>query len=137
MPLLDVNDAFDPSFMDDIVVIRRSQTINAVGRGVDTPQTFSAQAVVVAASPDDLQRVPEEEWMNKTISITTAFRLQGPAIDEAGNITDADQILWHNSVYVIRSLDDFSGYGRGFVNAVAVSIQPIDPPPIPSPVGSA
>lgn len=137
MPLLDVNDAFDPIMMDEFQVIRRVQTISNKGRVVVAETPMTATGVVTAASPDDLQRLPEAEYMNKAISIYTPFRLQGPAQDEAGVVTLPDQVLWHDSVFVVRAVDDFSGYGRGFVSAVAVSVGAVDPPPIPAPVGSA
>jgi len=144
MPTLDVNDAFDPSFWDNIVVIRRIVTIDQHGRARVTEKPISARAVVIAASPNDLQRLPEAEWMNKAIQITTPFRLQGPSIDEVGTVTHPDHILWHGSIYVIRIFDDYAGYGRGFTHAIAVSINAVDPPPpaqggdnpIPTPLNS-
>jgi len=137
MPTLDVNDAFDPSFWDNITVIRRYAQVNQYGRVSVTEVPMSTRGVVVATSPDDLMRVPEHEMMSKSISITSPFRFQGPSIDEAGNVTHPDHILWNNSVYVVRLLDDYSGYGRGFVHVVATSIQNADYPPIPEPMGSA
>lgn len=139
MPTLDVNDAFDPSFYDDIVVIRRAAVINNKGRVTTTNTSTSTRAVVTAASPSDLARLPEAEYMGKAISIYTPYRLQGPARDEAGAETMPDQVLWptDGSVYVVRFLEDYSGYGRGFVHAVAVSVAAVDPAPIPQPVGSA
>jgi galactose-6-phosphate isomerase len=137
MPTLDVSDAFDASFFDDIVVIRRTQVVGNNGRAVLTEKATSTIAVVTASSPDDLQRVPEVEYMNKAITIYTQYRLQGPAKDEAGNETSPDLILWNDSAYVIVSLDDYSRYGRGFVSAVAVSQDAVDPPPMPAPLGSA
>jgi hypothetical protein len=137
MPTLDVSDAFDASFMDDIVVLRRSVSITSKGRTQVTEVPMSASAVVTAASPDDLARLPDSEYMNKAVSIYSQFRLRGPSRDEAGNETMPDEILWHGSRYVVRALDDFSGYGHGFVSAVAVSVDSVDPAPIPDPQGSA
>jgi hypothetical protein len=137
MPSLDVNDAFDLSFWDTIVVIRRVAAINDKGRVSTVDTSMSTLAVVTAASPVDLQRVPEWGWMNKTISLYTPFRIQGPAKDEAGNVTHPDEILWRNSLFIVNFMEDYSGYGRGFVHAVATSKQNVDYPPIPEPVGSA
>ena len=137
MPTLDVTDAFDNSFWDTIVVIRRMAYINNFGRVATKDTSMSALAVVTAASPVDLQRVPEWGLMHKTISIYTPFRIQGPATDEAGNITHPDDILWRNSLFIVNFLEDYSGYGRGFVHAVATSKGNVDYPPIPDPMGSA
>lgn len=137
MPILDVTEAFDISFWDTIVVIRRQASVNNLGRVVTVDKPMSALAVVTAASPVDLQRVPEWGMMNKTISLYTPFRIQGPATDEMGNITHPDEILWRNSLFIVNFMEDYSGYGRGFVHAVATSKQNVDYPPIPDPVGSA
>jgi hypothetical protein len=137
MPTLDVTDAFDNSFWDDIVVIRRVATIDTRGRASTKDVSMSAQAVVTAASPNDLQRMPEWGMMNKAISLYSLFRIQGPATDEAGNVTHPDEILWRNSLFIVNFLEDYSGYGRGFVHAVAISKGNVDFPPIPDPIGSA
>jgi hypothetical protein len=130
VPQHDVNDAFDPAFWDNIIVVRRIVTIDNHGRNSVTETPISTRAVVTAAGPNDLQRVPEEEFFNKAIDVTSPFRFQGTSSDELGNIiTHPDHILWHGSVYVVRALDDYAGYGRGFTHVVAVSINAIDPPP--------
>jgi len=139
MPTLDVSDAFDSSFMDTIVVLRRQVVMDQTGRGQITKTTpMSIQAVVVAASPDDLARLPEGEHMNKAISVYSMSRIQGPSRDEVGIYTHPDQILWHGSIYVVNVLEDYSGYGRGFVHAIATSVQSTDPPPpFPNTLGRA
>ena len=129
MPTLDVGDAFDPSFLDDVTVIRHSSQINDKGRRVDNTTGFSIRAVVVAASPDDLQRLPDVEYMNKAISVcamsdqfSDKAPLQGPS-----EFTAADELLWHGSSYVVMTIQDYSGYGRGFIQATAVSTSQPDP----------
>jgi hypothetical protein len=129
MATLDVNDAFDPSFLDIITVIRRPMSIDDHGRGQYTVKPMSISAVVTAASPADLQRLPEGEHMQKAISVYSTQLIQGPSIDEVGTVTHPDQILWHGSIYVVRYLEDYSGFGRGFVHAIATSTQSVDPPP--------
>lgn len=136
MPTVDVNDVFGPDVCDTIVVVRRSQTM-VKGRAVITEKNLgSVQAVIGPIGPDDLQRLPEGEYFNKAIQIITPFRLQGVAKDELGNDMLPDHVLWHGSVYVIQTLDDFAGYGRGFISATATSISTVDPQ-IPPAVGNA
>jgi hypothetical protein len=130
MPFLDVNDAFDPSFWDNIVVVRRTVVTDINGRGQTTESSLTTRAVVTAAGPNEMQRVPEEEYFNKAIDVYSPFRFQGTSTDELGNVvTHPDHIYWHGSVYVVRTLDDYAGYGRGFIHVVAVSINAVDPPP--------
>jgi len=139
MPTLDVNEAFDPSFMDSVTVIRKLTTINDKGRRVDSEIAFSLQAVVTASGPDELNRLPDIEFMNKAITICAPSDqysdravLQGPS-----DIGGGDEILWHGSNFQVMTIDDYSGYGRGFIQATAVSMSQPDPPPMPTPVGSA
>jgi len=130
MPFHDVNDAFDPSFWDNVTVVRRVIAVDQHGRNSVTETSMSTRAVVTAAGPNDLQRLPEEEYFNKAIEVYSPFRFQGTSTDELGNVvTHPDHIYWHGSVYVVRALDDYAGYGRGFVHVIAVSINAVDPPP--------
>jgi hypothetical protein len=143
MPLLDVNDAFDPSFLDTVTVFRITQTVDQHGRVVRFKQPFTVNAVITATSPDDLQRLPDYETMRKSISIYCPdFRLQGPVRDPADNTvnlneTQPDEIFWHGSTFVVYTMQDYSGYGRGFTSAIATSIDMVDGPPIGGSTGVA
>jgi len=138
MPTLDCNDAFDPSFMDTITVVRRVQVLSNKGRVTTKETARTVAAVVVSATPDDLQRLPDYEMMEKAIRVTSPqFRLQGIVMDELGNKTLPDQILWHGSMYVVHSLEDYSNYGRGFTSVIAISMTQPDPPVMGPPIGNA
>ena len=129
MPDLDVSDAFDPSFWDQLTVDRRTEVEDDHGRTQETVVSYPFQGVVTATSPDDLTRVPEEEYMSKTITVYTQFRLRGP-----GPGISPDIVHWHGTSFIVRALDDFSGYGEGFIAAVCVAIetnQPTNPDPVP------
>jgi hypothetical protein len=143
MPTLDVNDAFDPSFLDIILVDRITQVIDQYGRVHRTKRRYQVNAVVTATGPDDLQRIPEYEMMNKSISVYCPdFRLQGPVRPNAGTVaqlnqTQPDEIIWHDSTFVVHSAQDYSGYGRGFTSAIAISIDSVDAPPLGGSAGVA
>lgn len=122
MPDLDVSDAFDPSFWDTLTVDRRTETEDNHGRTVETTVNYPFDAVVTATSPDDLQRVPEDEYMNKTITVYTQFRLRGP-----GPGISPDIVHWHGTSFIVRAIDDFTGYGEGFLAAVCVAIETNQP----------
>lgn len=117
MPLLDVSDAFDASFWDELVVKRTTETINARGRTTDTVTTDQFLGVVTAVSPYDLQVLPETERMNKAIQIYTQYRLQG-----AGDGHDPDIVHWHGTDFRVVQLEDFTGYGVGFIVVIAVAM---------------
>ena len=137
MPTHHVDEAFDPSFLDNFIIIRRRQRISEFGRVQLLEKRWTGIGVVVASSPNDLLRVPEMQYMNKAVTVYTQWRLQGPA----PNI-QPDEIIWHGSQYLVRSVDDYSGYGRGFLTCVCISIDAVDPAPympdnIGTPWGSA
>jgi hypothetical protein len=130
MPDLDVSDAFGPEMMDTFTVIRRVEVM-VNGRSTTTETPFkNVEGIVAPSSPDDLQRLPEGDYMNKALTIITPFRLQGPSPNYK-----ADEIEWpvvSGNRYLVRVVDDYSAYGEGFIQAVAASIEAMDPPPMGS-----
>lgn len=130
MPELDVSDAFGEELLDTFTVIRRVETlINGRSTTVETPFR-NVEGVVAPTAPDDLQRLPEGDYMNKALTIITQFRLQGPSPNYK-----ADEIEWpanSGNRYLVRVVDDFSAYGAGFVQVIAASIEAMDPPPMGS-----
>lgn len=125
MPLLDVSDALDPVMLDCFSVQRRVQTINQNGRNVPgTKEYVYVYGVVGPTSPSDLDRTPDLQTMPKTISVVTKFSLQGPSPDY-----NPDLIVWAGDTYVVRNIEDWSRYGRGYIRAVAGSIDSQNLPP--------
>lgn len=135
--LLDVSEAFDPSFLDTIIVWRITEVVDHYGRARRYKTRFVVNnAVVIAASPADLQRAPDYQLMNKGLDIyCPTFRLQGPVRDPVSGqtLTHPDEIEWHNSMFVVDSASDFSNWGTGYVYTHCVSITAVDGPPEPSP----
>ena len=127
MPTHDVSEAFDPSFLDNFTIIRRVQRVNQYGRVEIIERRWTGVGVVVASSPNDLQRLPEMQYFNKAVTVYTQWKLQGPS---AG--MQPDEIIWPptpaGSQYIVRSLEDYSRYGRGFISCVCLSIDAVDPP---------
>jgi len=88
------------------------------------------RAVVTPASPSDLQRLPDYQQMGKGISIYSITpRLQGPALNPDGTETQPDHIEWHGSVYLVRMVEDWAGFGQGYVHTIAETLKAVDPPP--------
>jgi hypothetical protein len=119
-PTLDVSDGFDPSFYDELTVTRTTETINIHGRTAQVATTENFIGVVTPASPSDLERLPEAERMKKAISVYTQYRLRG-----VGPGYDADIIHWHGTPYQVSNLNDYSGYGVGFISVTAVAMSNI------------
>lgn len=117
MPLLDVTEVLtDPDFAEfNLVCVRNTQKIDDNGRAYNVPRTFPFVGVVTSAGGVELQRLAEAERNKQTISIITRFRLA--AGDDTRN---ADVVTWACKQYTVRTTDDYSHYGRGFIQAIAV-----------------
>jgi len=132
MPFLDVSDAFDADFLDEISVIRRQQVVSNKGRGstIDAP-AVTAYAVVCPASGSDLERLPDYDIAKRYISVVTQFRLQTASTGAGGATFKNDIVVWAGTTYEVITLDDASRYGQGFVEAICASIDYQDAPPTP------
>jgi hypothetical protein len=105
----------EPELADGFLVLRRAEGTDEHGRANPTVvRTFETHGIIVSATPNDLARVPDQQHQQKTISISTQFRLQGPYPG-----VQPDVIRWHGDDYVVITLDDFTSFGEGFVNALA------------------
>ena len=126
MPDLSVDEVFASHMLsDDIVVFRRSETIGDNGRSViAVSETFATWGVVVPGAPDDLERGSDKQFMRKTLSITTPFRLQGPA-----DGFQPDIVSWHGDSFIVTNVSDYTGFAGGFVVATVQSVDFIDQPP--------
>ena len=130
MAFLDVSDVLlDPDFTNSFVVQRRLETVDVNGRS--QVQTFSAPSfgVVTAASPNDLERLPESDVYRRVISIVTKFKLRGETKDASGNNWKPDLIVWQGDHYLVREIDLYSQFGAGFIQALCSSEDLVDKPP--------
>ena len=126
MPDLSVDEVFASHMLsDDFVVSRRSETVGDGGRAViAVTGTFNTRGVVVPATPDELNRGGDKQFMRKTLSITTPFRLQGPAPG-----FQADIVTWHGDDFIVTNVGDYSGFAAGFVVATVQSVDFVDQAP--------
>lgn len=125
-PYLDVSEALlDPTLVDQFVVTRRPEVIDAHGRStVPAPIVFkNIIGVVTAASPNDLERLDDQDRMGRHLSIVTKFRLQGPSPG-----FKPDTITWKGDVFIVKSIDPYPQFGDGFVQALVGSIDTQDQP---------
>lgn len=117
-----------PMLADHVNVLRRPQSINGYGEVVIGPvETFQrVVAVVTMASPDDLERLDDNQRMGRNISVVTNFAAQGPAPG-----FQPDEITWpisNGDTYVVKAVDPYPQFGPGFVQVIAGSIDSIDQP---------
>lgn len=114
MARIDVTEVLlDPDFLDDTLVCERQiQTVSKGGVASNDPQSIAFAGVVTAGKGDVLNRLSGGERIEGDILIVTRFKLI--AGDDG---ISADVVLWNNRRYTVRSIADYTNYGRGFVAA--------------------
>jgi hypothetical protein len=115
MPNLDVTDLLtDPDFVDRTLLCNRGvQLVGADGLAQNTVTAIPFQGVVTSLRGSELERTPDGERITGSILIVTRFIL----IDGKHGLT-ADVIQWRGARYTVTDVNDYSSYGRGFVQAV-------------------
>jgi hypothetical protein len=131
MPQLDISDVLlDPVIAGTrFQIIRRQETVDNYGRSQITKTYHWATGSVTPGGDNTLAREEAFQTQSNTISVTTAFRLRGPSKDLAARNHQPDVVVWNGSQYVVRTLNDFTGFGAGVVTAECVSMTIVDLPP--------
>lgn len=125
MPFTSVTRAIsNPRFQSAFTVERRSETVGNDGFAVLTPTPIAAKGVICSASPSDLERLPDEQHMGRSHSIVTRFRLQGPSPGK-----QADVVIYRGNRFLVVSVDDYTEWGSGWVQAIVTSMNHIDTAP--------
>jgi hypothetical protein len=130
---VDVTDVLlDPAIAGErFTVLRRKETVNDLG--VASWEWLTFPEVIGSVTPTGDQSLVREEAYQvsaKTMLVITEFRLRGPSKDAAGANYQPDIVVWNGNYYLVRSVDDFSRYGAGFVQAECTSTDLIDQAPL-------
>lgn len=122
--MIDVGDVLlDVDIAQTFTVLRRASTRTDKGREqVAVRRINNVVGVVCAASPNDLERLPEEQRMGRNLSIVTKFSLRGPAPG-----FQPDEVVWRGDTFLVKTVDPYPGFGP-FVQAIAGSIDSQDRP---------
>src|SRR5579872_928184 len=129
MPAIDVTGAISsPLFQDSFSVTRRVQTVGNDGYVVITPTSLGTQyGVVYPSNENERRQLPDLTIRDKTVTIITRFALRGES-EVSGTEYMADNVTWHGDTFVVRKVEDWSGYAAGFVMAICSSIDLTDAP---------
>ena len=114
MPGLDVSEVlFDPDFVTlGLLCTRSTPVVGANGIAVNTTTTTPFAGVVTSDKGELLERLATGQRVHGSITITTVFRLR-----DGGGGYAADIVTWLGAQYTVTDVKDYSGYGRGFVEA--------------------
>lgn len=104
----------DPDFVaGNLVAISRAQAVNNAGRTENTEVRTAFSGVVFPGTGNLLVRGPDGERVSADMAVVTMHPLSAGS---AGN--PADEVVWRGSRYTVKSVQDYSNWGAGFVLAL-------------------
>ncbi|PHM39272.1 head-tail adaptor [Xenorhabdus mauleonii] len=114
MPFLDVTEVlFDPDFCDPSLTYKRRQSvIDADGFPSTRETVFHFSGVVTVDRSVEAQIRMSGQTVTGNILIVTTERLTA---GETGRIGDI--VTYQNREYLVKSVDPYTAYGAGFVQA--------------------
>lgn len=137
MPDIDVSDLLDDPDVagESFSVIRRQEVVGTNGVATLTPVTYpqAGQPPIVGSitptGDNSLVRAEAYTTQSNTIEVITPFRLRGPSKDTGGNSFQPDIVLWKGNHYEVKTLNEWTSYGAGFVGAecIAIDFNPLAP----------
>lgn len=125
-PQLDVNIVLSsPMFMDTFTVVRRNSGVNDQGRMVTVETPMPTTGIVQPSGANTQDRPKDYATGRKSCLVITQFRLRAQS---DGYMPDL--VLWRGDDYLVETIEDFTNYGRGFVQAYCTSQDLQDAPPM-------
>lgn len=128
MAELDVSDAFGPELLDQFKYRRRTEEVDSNGEAVITSATLRGVGVICRAGQNDLERLPEFDAAKSYISVVTQTRLRGVS-RQYGTQFKPDLIEWQGSIFQVETIEPYTHFGSGFVQAIAGSVDSVDEAP--------
>lgn len=133
MPEIDVTEVLLDSDIagESFVVIRRTELVNIFGERTN-PYGNKRELAIGSVTPTGENSLVREEGFQtqtKTIKVITPTLLRGTA-KYAGQKFDPDIVLWRGDYYVVRTVEDYSQYGVGMIEAECSSTDYVEQPPM-------
>ena len=121
MANLDVTEILcDPDFMDQLVCIRYSQTVDIHGRAANASTSIPFYGVATSNQGDVLERIATGERIKGSITIHSMFLLR----DGSGQGQTADEVQFNGQTYTVSNVNSYSHFGAGFT-AANCDIKPV------------
>ncbi|NFH34450.1 hypothetical protein FC976_18470 [Clostridium sporogenes] len=99
----------DPRISKTFVVFRKSGKWEK-GRFIQEEVQTNMDGVIVPATPEEIEQIPEADRKGGEISIHTTSKLYTTHLEKDFKGT-SDEVLWHGERYKLTSLGDLSDYG--------------------------
>ena len=125
-PQLDVNIVLSSlMFMDTFTVVRRTSGVTPQGRTETVETQIPTTGVVQPSGANTQDRPKGYATGRKSCLVITQFRLRSQT---QGFIPDL--VLWRGDDYLVETVEDYTSFGRGFVQAYCTSQDLQDAPPM-------
>lgn len=130
MPDIDVTDVVLGSAVagDEFIVIRRVETVGDNGESSVEVFRYPAAGSIQPEGDNDLEREADFDTGVHTIAVITPFRLRLSATDGKGVSFKPDIVGWNGNNYVVKTVEDYSHFGRGLIQAICTSEDFVDEP---------
>jgi galactose-6-phosphate isomerase len=117
VPMLNVMPAVTSLLMQDRAdVYRRCEVVNGFGESTTSRDvTKGVPCIIWPGGQNKLDRRPEAQSTEKVIEMVSRF-----AFNMASDGKQADVIAWRGDEYTVTSVADYSQYGAGFTQAMAM-----------------
>lgn len=106
-----------------ITVIRRREIVNNKGRSELTTETIIGRGAIQPLGDNSLLRDECFTMQKSGITVWSTVRIRGASKDpSSGAIYQPDLILFNGNYYEVRSPDDWTPFGAGYVKADCIEI---------------
>ena len=113
-------------------VLRRKQITNNFGEAKKEIEIVpGVRGVLYPEGSNDLDRKSDAQLQTKTITVLTMFAMRGESESaNSGGKFQPDVIRWNANHFLVKRVEDYSKYARGFVKVTAHSFDMIDQAPV-------
>lgn len=122
MAELDVTELlYDPDFVDPVILIHRTATVDAFGENVLVETSFNTVGSVQATSGRDMQRLPE---LLRLANVST-FWIKAEIVTDGFMSKYPDIIVFRYARYQVQQVLNWENFGNGWTQGLCVVEKPI------------
>ena len=103
----------DPDFADTLTARRLLQTIGQNGRATSVATDTQFVGVAFPGTGNLMIRSQDGERVSADMTVVTQH-----ALNAGSNGNPADEVVWGGNRYTVKSVQDYSNWGAGFVLAL-------------------
>jgi hypothetical protein len=130
MPLVDVTELLtDPDIAGQFfTIIRRQEIVNNFGESTWVIQKIPTIGSVQPSGDNSLIREDGLDAQSDSIKLCTTFRLRGVSKGPNASRFKPDIVLWMGNYFEVITVNSWSDFGAGLIDAEATSVHYVDLP---------